>query len=225
MSPSQNGFFIVIDGPEGSGKSKQSKLLHDYIETELGQPCILTREPGGTVGAEEIRSLLVSGDVNRWDGITELLLFNAARRDHLEKVIKPALESGKHVICDRFIGSTYALQGYGHQLPLSTVDAVINAAIGDFKADLSIYLMVPPEIGLKRALSRRGTEARFEAMDLEFHRRVYQGFKAMMLRQDNRVFRQTKEQPNETAEQCITRIQLEIQKIVSNFIKTNKTSN
>ena len=109
----KRGFFITFEGGEGAGKSTQCRMLVDALEHE-GISCLLTREPGGSVGAEEIRKLLVTGDVGRWDALTEILLFSAARRDHLVKTIWPALKNGTVVICDRFVDSTMAYQGYGY---------------------------------------------------------------------------------------------------------------
>lgn len=172
------GKFITFEGGEGCGKTTQSALLVEAL-SHASIPHIHTREPGGTEGAEAIRQLLVTGDTNKWDPVTETLLHFAARRDHVTKVIQPALVSGQWVICDRFIHSTLAYQGYGHQLPMQYIVALRNLVIGRVHPCLTFMLDTPPDIGLKRAASRHGTETRYEEMDIAFHKRLYHGFKEM----------------------------------------------
>jgi dTMP kinase len=137
---------------------------------------LVTREPGGSPGAEEIRKLLVSGAVARWDPITELLLFSAARRDHVMHTIEPALAQGTWVISDRFTDSTLAYQGYGHGLGREACLAAQRLAIGDFAPDFTVILDIPASLGLERVGKRRGNETRFERMDPAFHERVHAGF-------------------------------------------------
>jgi len=171
---SKKGLFITLEGVEGGGKSTQSKLLYSKLQEE-GIDCIITREPGGSEGAEAIRSLLISGSVNRWDGVTELLLMFAARRDHVEKTVKPALSEGKVVICDRFFDSTYAYQGYGHKLDLAKIDKVREVTVGNFQPDITFVL----DLDIKDGINRKNIQAernRFEDMKLEFHERVRDGF-------------------------------------------------
>ena len=176
----KNGFFIVLEGCEGSGKSSQAKLLASNL-TAAGYNVVLTREPGGTASAEAVRELLVTGATDRWDKISELLLFSAARRNHVETLIKPSLAAGKVVICDRFTGSTYAYQGYGHGLDIDVIREVTQLAIGkSFEPDLTIYLTIDLEEGLRRADARKGKEHRFEDMDIEFHKRVAIGFEQLI---------------------------------------------
>ena len=173
------GFFITFEGGEGTGKSTQCHLLAETLETK-GISTLLTREPGGSPGAEEIRSLLVNGDKGRWDSLTEMLLFMAARRNHLMTRILPAMEEGKVVICDRFLDSTLAYQGYGYGKKQETIDAinsVYHLIAGDLYPNLTIVLDIDPDIGLKRSLERMGnTEKRFESMDISFHQNLRQGF-------------------------------------------------
>lgn len=169
------GLFITLEGGEGSGKSTQGKLLRDALE-QAGHTVVLTREPGGSPGAEAIRSLLVTGEIDRWDGLTEALLLFAARRDHVERTIGPALEQGTIVISDRFADSTMAYQGYGHDLGRKKIEDLNSLSLGDFKPDLTLILDIPAEEGLKRAVSRGGDEQRYEDMDVTFHHRLRDGF-------------------------------------------------
>ncbi|MGE0152957.1 MAG: dTMP kinase [Reyranellaceae bacterium] len=170
-----SGKFITIEGGEGAGKSTQIRLLAEWL-SERGIPIVATREPGGSPGAEAIRKLLVEGSADKWDGLTEALLHCAARRDHLVRTVWPALARGEWVISDRFADSTRAYQGYGHGLPLPTVDRLYELTVGDFKPDLTVLLDLPAEEGLKRAAKRKGGERRYESMDIEFHRRLRDGF-------------------------------------------------
>lgn len=169
------GKFITFEGGEGGGKSTQSALLVEVLN-KIGINCIQTREPGGTDGAEEIRNLLVTGEPKRWDSITELLLHFAARREHVEKKVKPALAEGKWVICDRFMDSTFAYQGYGHGSGASFVEMLHRLVIGSLMPDLTFVLDLPVEAGLERANSRKGKENRYERMASQFHEKVRMGF-------------------------------------------------
>ena len=179
------GLFITLEGGEGSGKSTQSKRLQARLEAE-GQSVIVTREPGGSPGAEAIRSLLVTGATDRWDGMTEAFLLFAARRDHVERTIKPSLEIGTTVICDRFTDSTMAYQGYGHNLGREPVEQLNRIALNDFKPDITLILDLAVEVGLKRAVSRGSDELRYENMDLAFHHRLREGFIDIAKRDPNR---------------------------------------
>ncbi|HSQ97884.1 MAG TPA: dTMP kinase [Rickettsiales bacterium] len=179
------GKFITFEGVEGAGKSTQSKLLVEYLNNN-GIEAVWTREPGGCEGAEEIRKIIISGSVNKWDGITELLLMYAARRDHTEKKIKPLLAEGKVVVSDRYFDSTIAYQGYGHQLDLSKIKAVQKVVLENFKPDITIILDLNVQEGLNRTISRGNTN-RFEEMDLDFHKRVRDGFKNIAEEEKERV--------------------------------------
>lgn len=169
------GMFITFEGGEGTGKSTQCQLLAEYLRLK-GRSVIITREPGGTDGAELIRALLVSGDVNRWSGVTEALLLNAARVDHWEKVIKPALDAGTWVICDRFADSTIAYQGYGRGLDINFLRNLHESVLPDVWPDLTYIFDLDPEIGISRALSRRTSEVRFEQLEIDFHNRMRKGY-------------------------------------------------
>jgi len=168
------GKFITFEGGEGGGKSTQSKLLVEYLNKQ-GIEAIYTREPGGSEGGEEIRKVLVTGSANKWDGITELLLMYAARRDHTEKKIKPLLRKGVVVISDRYYDSTIAYQGYGHKLSLDKIKVVEQVTLEGFKPDITFILDLSVEQGMERA-NKRGEKNRFEDMKTEFHKRVREGF-------------------------------------------------
>lgn len=169
------GRFITFEGGEGAGKSTQVRLLAEALRSH-GKNVLVTREPGGSHGAEAIRTLLVSGATDRWDGRTEALLHNAARRDHLIKTVWPAMEQGTWVICDRFADSTLAYQGYGHGLDHGLIKALAKVTMDDFAPDLTLILDLPVEEGLHRAGGRGGGEDRYERMGEPFHQRLRQGF-------------------------------------------------
>jgi dTMP kinase len=168
------GKFITFEGVEGAGKSTQSKLLAEYLNPK-GIEAIWTREPGGSQGAEEIRNILIKGSINKWDGITELLLMYAARRDHTEKKIKPAIKEGKVIICDRYFDSTVAYQGFGHNLDLKKIQAIKKIVLEDFMPDLSIILDIDIQKGQERTY-KRGERNRFDNMKLDFHQKVREGY-------------------------------------------------
>jgi len=169
------GRFITLEGGEGAGKSTQVRLLADALAAR-GLEVVTTREPGGSPGAEAIRALLVRGDADRWDGLTEALLHYAARRDHLARTIRPALERGAWVVCDRFNDSTLAYQGYGHGTDLGRLDALYAMVAEGLAPDLTLVLDLPVAVGLARAGHRGGEEDRYERMGDGFHERLRQGF-------------------------------------------------
>ena len=169
--------FISFEGIDGSGKSTQARLLAEALEAR-GHACVLTREPGGAPGAEEIRRLLVEGDPDRWSPETETLLFNAARRDHLERTIRPALAAGKTVITDRFADSTRVYQGATRGDLRGFADAIHAAAIG-VEPDLTLILDMDPEVALSRGLARASGEDRFEEFGLPFQQALQSGFRAL----------------------------------------------
>lgn len=181
-----SGRLITFEGGEGSGKSTQIKRLAHALEAR-GKAVLLTREPGGSPGAEDIRRLLVEGEPGRWDPITEALLVSAARRDHVERVIRPALASGQWVLCDRFYDSTFAYQGAGHGVSAEILAHLRHAAIGDLVPDLTLLLDIDVDRGLARAGRRGGTETRFERFDRDFHLRVWQGFHALAEAEPSRI--------------------------------------
>lgn len=163
--------LIVVEGVDGSGKSLQARHLHQSF-TALGEEAILTREPGGSPAAEDIRRILVEGEPQKWDSMTELLLMYAARRAHCRDTIWPALEAGKWVISDRFADSSRAFQGIAGSLGLDTVEEVHRVTIGDFEPALVIVLDMPEDTALQRAEQRGGNEDRFEQKGLEYQARV-----------------------------------------------------
>ena len=171
----QLGRFISFEGGEGAGKSTQARRLAAALE-KRGISCLITREPGGSPGAEEIRKLLVNGEPGRWDGLTETLLLYAARADHVARTIKPAMEEGRWVLCDRFADSSWAYQGAGRGIDRETVRRIESVAIGNFKPELTFVLDLPAEEGLKRANARASAESRFEQFDIGFHERLRQAF-------------------------------------------------
>lgn len=168
------GKFITFEGGEGAGKSTQCELLADTL-TESGIDVVVTREPGGTPAAEQIRQLLVTGDLDL-SAKTELLLHMAARSSHVQDVIEPALLSGQWVICDRFMHSTFAYQGFGHGLGLDYVSSLHRLVFGRLQPCLTFILDISAENGLARAAVRGGSETRYEQMDLAFHTRLREGF-------------------------------------------------
>ncbi len=172
-----NGVFLTFEGIDGSGKSSQAKLLAAALR-ERGHSVVLTREPGGSPGAEEIRKLLVEGDPNRWSPETEILLFYAARRDHTERTILPALERGDIVISDRFADSTRVYQGAVRSDLRETVDAIHERMIG-FEPDRTFIIDMDPDAALTRGLARKSGEDRFEDFGLEFQHRLRDGFKTL----------------------------------------------
>jgi dTMP kinase len=165
------GRFISFEGGEGSGKSTQARLLAETLR-KRGQPVVLTREPGGTPGAEAIRTLLVTGDPERWTPWAEACLVNAARADHVARVIRPALARGDWVICDRFVDSTRAYQGAGKGLADVELCALHAQAAENLWPDLTIVMTIDPALGLRRAGQRHDAEGRFEAHDTGFHARI-----------------------------------------------------
>ncbi|GGF58087.1 thymidylate kinase [Paracoccus acridae] len=169
--------FISFEGIDGCGKSTQARLLAEALRAE-GRQVVLTREPGGSPGAEEIRRLLVTGAGERWSAETECLLFTAARRDHLERTIRPALDAGKTVITDRFADSTRVYQGATRGELRGLVDRMHGLAIG-VEPDLTFVIDLDPETALGRGNARGGTEDRFESLGLDFQQRLAQGFRAL----------------------------------------------
>lgn len=168
------GRFITFEGIDGSGKSTQSRSFADLLRGQ-GVDVILSREPGGSAGAEQIRELVLTGDPDRWSAETELLLFTAARRDHLEKTIEPALAAGRTVICDRFADSTRVYQGATRGDLRAKVDALHSLMIGR-EPDLTIIIDMDPGIALKRGLARKSGEDRFEDFGLGFQETLRHGF-------------------------------------------------
>jgi len=171
----QRGHFISFEGGEGAGKSTQIRKLAARLEG-LGRRVALTREPGGSPGAESLRDLLVQGAADRWSPLAETLILYAARADHLERRIRPALGEGAWVLCDRFADSTRAYQGAGGGTSADVIAALERAVIGEDWPELTLILDLSPAAGLARAAQRGGAEQRFESKGLAFHERLRAGF-------------------------------------------------
>ena len=172
-----SGFFLTLEGPEGSGKSTQARRLADSL-TAAGRRCVVTREPGGTRLGERVREILLHAADLSPVPAADALLFNAARAQLVAEVIEPALERGEVVICDRFADSTLAYQGYGAGQPLESLRRLNRFAVGDLEPDLTVLIDLPVEVGLGRKLG--GEITRFEErVDVDFHRRVREGFLAL----------------------------------------------
>ncbi len=168
--------FITFEGGEGSGKSTQSVLLAERLKKD-GHDVVLTREPGGTEGAESIRELVLKGDIDRWDSLTESLLFLASRSDHWQRVIKPSLDAKKIVICDRFHDSTIAYQGHGKGVDINFLNTVYKQITGGVFPDRTYLLFIEPKVGLTRSVSRENNdEIRFERMKSKFHEAVWKRY-------------------------------------------------
>ncbi len=186
--------FITFEGGEGSGKSSHARRLADWLKAR-GCEVVQTREPGGTPGAEEIRKLLVQGEATRWEPMTEALLHFAARREHVTKVIQPALARGAWVVSDRFTDSTMAYQGYGHGLGAEPIALLRKLVLGDFAPGLTLLFDVPVALGLARAGKRNvataatgaRSDARYESMGEAFHARVREGFLAIARAEPERI--------------------------------------
>ncbi|MGQ0663269.1 MAG: dTMP kinase [Pseudomonadota bacterium] len=174
MKPGR-GRFITLEGGEGTGKSTQVPRLAAALR-HAGLRVHTTREPGGSIQAEAIRKLLVEGEPGTWRPIAEALLNYAARAEHVERMIRPALVAGAWVVSDRFADSTMAYQGYGHRLGRQAVEALHRLTLGAFKPDLTLILDLDARAGLERAAARGGGEDRYERMDEAFHRRLRRGF-------------------------------------------------
>lgn len=181
------GKFVTIEGCEGVGKSTQVKKLNEYLSAR-GIKAVFTREPGGTPISEQIRSIILNSENASMDDVTELMLYVAARRQHTAQFIKPELEKGNLVICDRYADSTTAYQGYARGLGAETVEKLNALAVGDVKIDLTVFLDFPPE----QAFARKGGRDegdRLENEKIDFHKRVYEGFCRIAERQPDRVIR------------------------------------
>jgi len=176
----RRGVFVSVEGVDGSGKSTQARLLAGRLGARL------TREPGGSTGAEEIRRLLVEGEAARWSAETEILLFTAARRDHLEKTIVPALAAGEVVISDRFADSTRVYQGAARAALREKVDLLHAAMIG-IEPDLTLVIDMDPDLALARGLARHSGEDRFESLGAEFQHRLRAGYLALAREYPHRV--------------------------------------
>ena len=172
------GKFITFEGGEGAGKSTQLKRLVARLQA-AGREVVATREPGGSPGAESIRELVLKGSADRWSPVTETLLMYAARRDHVERIIRPALERGAWVVCDRFADSTRAYQGAAGGVDPAFIAAMETYVLEHTRPDLTLIFDMPVDVGLQRAHERAGSEMRFESKGLAFHERLREGFLAI----------------------------------------------
>ena len=182
-----SGLFITFEGVEGSGKSTQIQRLADRIKSkDANLDLLVTREPGGTDSAESIRQLLVTGRADKWRAATEAMLMSASRHEHVEHVIRPAIESGAIVVCDRFYDSTRVYQGIVGGVPEPDIEALNRLACGNLGPDLTILLDMDVDEGLRRADGRETAETRFESKGVEFHRKVRSGFLELAARHSGR---------------------------------------
>lgn len=179
----KRGLFITMEGPDGSGKSTQIAAINEFLQGR-GEQTVITREPGGTKISEKIRMMLLDRDNSDMDPMAEAFLYAAARAQHVAQVIRPALESGIHVICDRFIDSSIAYQGYGRGL--GDCVSIINAyAVSDCIPDITFLMKLDPEIGKSRIES--SVQDRIEMEQMEFHNRVFAGYESLELEYPNRI--------------------------------------
>ena len=185
MQAVTRGRFITLEGGEGVGKSTQAGILTERLAL-AGLEVLRTREPGGSENAEAVRDLVVKGDAGRWSPVAETLLMYAARADHLERLIRPALERGAWVVCDRFADSTRAYQGAGGGVAPAIIEGIDAAVVGADQPDLTLVFDMPVEVGLERAFGRDMFEARFESKGAEFHQRLRQHFLAIAAREPER---------------------------------------
>jgi len=200
----EKGLLIVLEGPDGSGKSTQIKLLEEYFKGE-GREVICTREPGGTSISEEIRATILDNKNVNMSPMCEALLFAAARAQLVEEVIKPALKKGMLVICDRFVTSSIVYQGIGRNLGIERIKSINEAALEGLNVDYTFMLKIPFELGLKRKVDQRKLD-RLENGGLEFHKKVYEGF--MKLSKGNNIMViDGRKDPQEVHKEILAKIQ------------------
>ncbi len=215
----KRGFLLTLEGPEGSGKSTHSKLLASYL-TQKGIKIYCTREPGSTALGEKMRQLLLSPMHKNMSIRTELLLYEAARAQHVDEIIIPALGKNIAVICDRFYDATFAYQGYGRKIDLNIVKYINDFAVNKVKPDLTILLDIDVNVGLKKSshLSKDsflgGESDRIEQEDIEFHKRVREGYLNLAKREPERI-------KVVMVKDEISKTQLEIQRYVDDLLKRN----
>ena len=179
------GLFISIEGPDGSGKSTQIENIRKFFE-EKNIEIVFTREPGGTAIGERIREIILDNSFKEMDSMTEAMLYAASRAQHVAQVIRPALEQGKVVVCDRFVDSSLAYQGYGRRLGES-VQIINSYAVGDCMPDITFLMKVDPNVGKHRIQENRGTQDRLEHEKLAFHRQVYKGYLELEKKYPDRI--------------------------------------
>ena len=210
----KKGLFISFEGGEGVGKSTQIELLKTSL-TKKNINVLSTREPGGTKEGELIRKFLVSGEISSWDSYSESLLFNALRREHINKIINPSLFKGDIVLCDRFIDSTIVYQGVGGGINQTLLLSLHKNFCYDLYPDITFFLSLDPKVGIDRTLSRNNkTENRFENMGLSYHQKIQDGFKALSDKNNKRFF-------EINAELSVEKISNQIYDHVISIIKSN----
>jgi dTMP kinase len=181
----KRGLFVTVEGTDGCGKTTQIRNIIDHLSS-LGCRVVLTREPGGTRISENIRSIILDPTFTEMHSITELMLYSAARAQLVEQVIKPSIAKSETVICDRYIDSFYAYQGYGRGLDMDMLKKITSLAIDDMIPDITIFLDLDPEIGLRRRMNAANGD-RIENEQIEFHRRVYDGYKQLARENPDRI--------------------------------------
>jgi dTMP kinase len=205
--------FITFEGPEGSGKTSQIPTLARYLR-QTGYDVLTTREPGGTPIGDQVRSVLLNKDNNDMQLRTEILLFQASRAQLVDQVIRPHLEKGGIVLCDRYADSTLAYQGYGYGISIRGLEAIINFATGGLKPDLTLLLDIDVEVGLKRR-QKDGDTNRLDIFELTFHQRVRDGYHQLAQADPLRWVIVDADQPPET-------VQKNIRKVISQRLKSHK---
>ncbi len=184
-------YFITFEGVEGCGKTTQIKLLKEFLEKTSKYKVVLTREPGGTPLANKIREILLSSENKALTPLAELLLYEASRNQHVEELIKPALAAKKIVLCDRYMDATTVYQGKARGLGVELCEKLNGLAVGSYVPHLTLILDCAPEVGLKRSLARlsqeKSKESRFEEEKLEFHKKVYKGYRDLAKKYPKRI--------------------------------------
>ncbi len=181
----KRGLFVTVEGTDGSGKTTQIKLMEAYL-IEKGFEVVLIREPGGTRISEEIRSMILDPKNTEMGRITEMLLYASSRAQLVYQIIKPSIESGKIVICDRFVDSSYAYQGFGRGIDFKTIEAINKAAIDGVEPNITFFFDIDPETAIKRRIETTGAD-RIENEKIDFHIRVYDGYKELALLYSERI--------------------------------------
>jgi dTMP kinase len=181
----KRGLFVTVEGTDGCGKTTQITNIVDYLSS-LGCRVILTREPGGTRISENIRSIILDPAFTEMHSITELMLYSAARAQLVEQVIKPAIANCETVICDRYVDSFYAYQGYGRGLDMEMLKQITSLAINNTMPDITFFFDLDPEIGLRRRMNAANGD-RIENEQIEFHRRVYYGYRQLAKENPDRI--------------------------------------
>jgi dTMP kinase len=181
----KRGLFITTEGTDGSGKTTQIKLIESYL-IEKGFEVVVTREPGGTAIGEKIRSIILDTENSNMSYITEMMLYASARAQLVNELIKPSLEAGKVVICDRFIDSSFVYQGFGRNIDIEIIERVNNIALDGVSPDITLFFDIDPEIALKRRIQSTGAD-RIEQEAMDFHKKVYNGYKKLASMYPDRI--------------------------------------